>query len=353
MYCKNCGKENADNARFCQQCGSNLSVVNVYEQPTQPEPRPVQPETQAPIQPEPQPTQPEPVRPQSQEYSYNEYSYQDNIYGQAPAQSQPNQYFGYEDRQAFAPHPVIDVTRKALSSPLMLIATILATIQVLFSIFFTLIDSSSMYLYQLFGNISYSLPGDMDDVFTLGTGWGSLMGILAVIGLWITFASANGKGRLKTGGLTLIKAVSIVWIVLCSICEAALIFVGVLLAVGADYIQDYYYGYYYVSGMSIVILLLVYIGALLIYVALMIIFYAKISGMMSRVKKAASYGTLEKNVSVYVIVMLFIMGIATVVTAFTFTYFPLYMVYTFISAAVCILFAVALIKYRVNVKAVK
>ena len=47
MYCGRCGTQNEDNARFCSECGADLSPVNPAAVPVQPV-QPVQPIQPAP-----------------------------------------------------------------------------------------------------------------------------------------------------------------------------------------------------------------------------------------------------------------------------------------------------------------
>ena len=68
MFCKNCGSEIDNNAKFCNNCGAPQEVAPVaapvYEKPVQPAPQPTVPTYEAPAQPTAAPVAPQQTPPQ-------------------------------------------------------------------------------------------------------------------------------------------------------------------------------------------------------------------------------------------------------------------------------------------------
>lgn len=79
MYCKYCGTENANNVKFCPNCGASMleeRTQNTYEQPSYEQPDYSQPTYQ----------QPDYSQPTYQQPVYNQQNYVQQNYSQIPAE---------------------------------------------------------------------------------------------------------------------------------------------------------------------------------------------------------------------------------------------------------------------------
>ena len=194
MFCPQCGQPYAEGMRFCEHCGATL----------------------------PPPAAPGGVAPQAG----------------MPGQPLPAQRSG--------PVSVLELLRRLATSPLYLTGAIAYTCFILFNLVSATSGSTlerlmDQYLSLLFryGNMGMGELGEALDQLnsvmplmrgaTLGTALvGQIPAILIAVGLWMLFASAkNRTGEpLKATGLTIIKVITIINLVVVSL--AALLVVVVL-----------------------------------------------------------------------------------------------------------------------------
>ena len=268
MFCPKCGNEIQDGMRFCQKCGSPVPAA-----------RPVAAGAAH-------------QRPAG-----------------APMQQRPS-------------GPVLHTIRKLAASPLYLTGAIAYSCALLFSIAATVSGSNSltatiMRVLSLMGSmggmgsmemnyLNNELMGALSGVQGMFVGTailGQLPAILIAVGIWITFASAVNKSGapMSTGGLTIIKVITIINLVVQ--CLALLVCeIVMLILMGA-------LGQYDDAVVPIVIVFMVLIAVIF---AFSIVFYAKLSGTISAMQQSIRTETASDRVSSYVAVIAMISGIFSV-----------------------------------------
>ena len=213
-------------------------------------------------------------------------------------------------------NPAVAAVKKTGGSALFLIATITYTVTVLLSLISAFMPSS-MYAYA---DMLYELTYDYSVYETIsamsaGSIFGALIAsiptILTAVGLWLIYgASKSNKPRVSTGGLTMINVFQIIMLVLASL---GLAIICVLMVVAALAVREAnawsFYGY---SGAEAVLgiagtAFLVIFAILILFAVLAIIYYAKLIGSIRVIKKAANGIVAGKKISLFVIVINFIM----------------------------------------------
>ncbi len=210
MFCRSCGQMLADGAKFCTACGNPVAA-----EPAAPE-QVVQAQVETPV---PQ-TEPafQPTPPSTFEPAVSEPEVQPAFV--PPVQpayeaSAPQANFTPAPKAPLHANPSIAALKKALSSPLMLVATILYSIMVLCQLLGILGQSNDLneLLYQMGGYEAASVL----NIFTSISQVVSLLSMtpvfLILIGLWISFAQSRKKNEAATTGLTFIKSATIVRLV--------------------------------------------------------------------------------------------------------------------------------------------
>ncbi len=212
-------------------------------------------------------------------------------------------------------NPAVAAVKKTGGSALFLIATITYTVTVLLSLISAFMPSS-MYAYA---DMLYELTYDYSVYETIsamnaGSIFGALIAsiptILTALGLWLIYgASKSNKPRVSTGGLTMINVFQIIMLVLASL---GLAIICVLMVVAALAVREAnawsFYGY---SGAEAVLgiagtAFLVIFAILILFMVLAIIYYAKLIGSIRVIKKAANGIVAGKKISMFVIVINFI-----------------------------------------------
>lgn len=213
-------------------------------------------------------------------------------------------------------NPAVAAVKKTGGSALFLIATITYTVTVLLSLISAFMPSS-MYAYA---DMLYELTYDYSVYETIsamnaGSIFGALIAsiptILTALGLWLIYgASKSNKPRVSTGGLTMINVFQIIMLVLASL---GLAIICVLMVVATLAVREAnawsFYGY---SGAEAVLgiagtAFLVIFAILILFMVLAIIYYAKLIGSIRVIKKAANGIVAGKKISLFVIVINFIM----------------------------------------------
>lgn len=290
--CNNCGMQNNDDDLFCAQCGNSLE--------------------NAANQPDGQPA-----------------------YGEAGAGACATPDGAYAN-QPVNPYPLLQILKEKGGSALFLIATILATINLvvsLLSAFFTNIQetmqkSMSAYQYAMINDAEiWPVLTAIMVVFILVF---SIPTILVVIGLWRTYATCKKAGPepLSTGGLSMIKAgviIEFVVFILAMVFMALVMLFLIAFAVNGDeFVQkamesriDLYgtdlYGTDVQSILMGVCVMMLVITVLAVILG--IIYYVKILGSIKTAKQIIQTGTAQKNVSTYVAVLLILGAVFTIFSA--------------------------------------
>ncbi len=319
MFCPNCGYQNADDDRFCQNCGTAL---------------------------------PDTGRPQSAQAE----TAQQQTMGQQTAQQDTRQ-------QAFQQQPYAQpssggavwmLLKQCCSMPAALVAVIAFTASLLFKLLqafqppgsfilssrtlpplYGVIDELTPLLDQLYGYISKISVG--------ATLVGLIPAILIAVGLWMVYASAADKTKpgINTNGLMLIKVILIIDLV-CICILTAVLEIGLLLIIAGVS------GNYYYRSMTGALFAVWFILAVVF--TLMILFYAKAVRTTTLIRDAARFGKLSDRVSLYVAVISYIIGGMTVLRLFT-THGIFSILQGLCSATASIAFGIFLFSYRNRVRA--
>lgn len=283
-FCQNCGTELTNDAAFCQNCGV---PAHKEQQSAQPQPQP-QPQPQYNYVPQPR-------------------------YTAAPAT------------------PAIAVLKKVASSPLCLTGIIAFTLTLVLNlinamsvgnIINTIIGNLynlaySLDSYELYEMLEMITPYINGGLISSGAGivsfFSMLPSILIAVGLWLIFAAAINKktSGFSTTGLTIIKVITIINLVFCSIGYGLsgvilLIFACILAAEGIP-----------AALIIMLIFILIFAGA----VALSIIYYAKTIKSLNSAIGIAANTNISAYASSYVGVICWIAaitGLFSIITAFGF-----------------------------------
>ncbi len=346
MFCQNCGTQNADEARFCANCGSPMDeeelnpvgetevltpepvFAPVEEEPMIEEPVEAFPQVEEPVtyeqpapapvyQPAPQPVyqhtprqvyQPQPQpQPVYQQPAYQPYqpqpAYQPQYQPAPPVYSQPQQ-------PAVNSNRVREAICKKLRSPLVLITTILLTlIQIIFVA--NALDFNAGSLYEILRELGMSsreaweILSAINNLGTVAALLISLPGMLICLGMWLTYFSGFKKeGKISTAGLTIIYIIELIQFVF--ICLGLLIVLLAAFAISAN-AADASYMMGSVGGMaSMSVILLLIIGGGI--GTLVILYYVKILGALRTAKHTITELEPNADISGYMAVMTIIAG---------------------------------------------
>lgn len=217
-------------------------------------------------------------------------------------------------------NPAVEAVKKSGGSVAFLLATITYTVMLLITLISAFGTGSSEYadlLYEMTGNYEvYYTLSSISAGSVVGTLIGSIPTILAAIGMWMAFgASKTRNPRVSTGGFTMISATLIINMVLMCIllalCVVLLIVASIAVSEAMSYASSFsYYGYSGVDtavGYGITAIIIVF-AILFAYLIMTIIYYAKAVGTVRTIKKAANGIVAGKKISLYVIVINFILA---------------------------------------------
>lgn len=281
MVCSNCGAVNPENAAFCQRCGASFAQVSPTE-------------------------------------------------------------------VAFSQHPVVDAAKRIGASKLFLVAAILLSVTLLLTGINTLfVDHDTLgELTSLAGelgvgeNLGALDPEEVKGSSAVGALIGMLPSILLTAGVWMTYAAASDRttSGMKTSGLTMIKVIMIVELVL--LCVGTVV-IEVLLSVAAGALFE-------LGDTPSSAILGALIGMLQIawvpILALMIVYIALMISTINKVKKTVTTGVAYYKASGFVAVVNFIMAAPVVAVAFFGG--ALQCISSLCSAATLVLFGILIFRYR-------
>ncbi|MCD7804070.1 MAG: zinc ribbon domain-containing protein [Oscillospiraceae bacterium] len=265
MFCSKCGTKNPDNANFCQGCGSPLNNP-------------------------------------SQDNSANTYMYQS-----APSPN-PNPAVYSEP----SPESPLAALSKVASSGLFRFTAFVFCSLILSNIL-AMFDTSYFWgIYtEIFNNIDPDMVSEASRFlggFSLVTAiFSQLPNILIAVGLWMTYASAASKKgeRFNTAGLTMIKVIYVIELVLMCILLALMMVVMLIATLNTDNWSD---------------AMIVFLGVLFldVFFGVIILWLAMIIKSLNAAKKASTedHGKhLGRNASAFVGVVCFIGGAINVISA--------------------------------------
>ncbi|MBR6684061.1 MAG: hypothetical protein IKL38_06940 [Firmicutes bacterium] len=210
-------------------------------------------------------------------------------------------------------NPAVAAVKKTGGSALFLIATITYTIIVLLSLISAFMPSSlttyADLLYEITYDVSvYDTIYAMDSGSVIGALIGSIPGILIAVAFWMIYGACKSKKpRVSTGGFTMINVFQIINLVLMSILLALVCVLMVIFAFLAyELNSSEMYGFAALAGVATTIYIFALIFIVLILV-LSIIYYAKLVGTVRVIKKAANGIVSGNKISMFVIVINFIL----------------------------------------------
>ena len=256
-------------------------------------------------------------------------------------------------------NPAVAAVKKTGGSALFLIATITYTVLLLLSLISAFMPSTaSTYadlLYEMTYDYSvYEAVSAINTGSIVGALIGSIPTILITAGLWMIFGASKTKNpRVSTGGFTMINVVEIFMLVLISIALAVVCIVMLVAALAMyetmSYASSWGFGAESAMGIASTAFIVVFV-ILILFCVLAIIYYAKLVGSIRVIKKAANGIVAGRKISLFVIVINFIMigfsviGLIGNLIMFSFLAF----LTNLLSIAFQVLITIALIQMRGN-----
>lgn len=202
--------------------------------------------------------------------------------------------------------PVIQLIRRMARSPFFLVPAIAYTCMVLFQIVGTFFGAAQITLDPVVTR-TVETNAFLQNIYSTSVTFSALplsfiFSILAVVGIWMTFASAaNQSGApISTAGLTLLRVLQIISLV--AICLMTLLLIGgLVLFIGTM-------GMYDVTPATnaLVVALLLMVAAIM---ALLILYSVKIITTIECFRRSIRTGTPQGKISVYVAVMNILGGV--------------------------------------------
>ena len=266
-------------------------------------------------------------------------------------------------------NPALNVLKNVGASPLFLVATILQTLNVVLGLVSSIFVSSSAGMGNLI-NFTIRLDGiDYSDIapylqmsqgFTPVRIFSAILtavpGILFAVGMWLTWATCRSmaSGNISTTGLTMCRVILILYRVVIIIALVLMIIGGIAFLVLRSSlssrawegdVQAYNFVNYSGAPMMAVVTALLIAGTAA--AVLLLCYYISACRVVTRIRQTAMTGVPDSRISMFLIVMLWILGISGALSSIT-----MFLVSPLAGAAVVaagvgkILLAVCLKKYR-------
>ena len=317
--CSKCGKENDDAATFCTECGQK------FEQTSQPA---------------------QPVQQSNQNSQYNQ-----------PAMSYS---------QMMSSNPVIKLIRQIGTSQLFFIAVILFSVSVLIQAINIFVPSADITSNLNTILSDYSDNGTTD--FPVNEAMRTFSGLIALIGpviicigMWLQYTACKDTsgGIIKTSGLSMIRVMTIINFVLYCII-LALAFLGSLILIASGSMiettmtdmfgETINYGgmNFDISGMMGIIGVAFVIAVIIVGIFL-ILYFVKLISTIKSILTTASTGKPETKISMFVIVINFIIAFLLVLSLIGGSGL-ISVISSLINAAFLIVISIALVSYRSKIK---
>ncbi|MCL2772401.1 MAG: zinc ribbon domain-containing protein [Oscillospiraceae bacterium] len=304
--CAKCGKENNDSATFCVECGQK------FDQPAQP----IQPVQQV------------------------QESNQNNQYGNQP----PISY-----SQMMASNPVIKLIRQIGASPLFLAAVILFSVTVLLKLINIFIPAADVS-----PNINHTIGG----INSFSAFVSSIGPVVICIGMWVQYAACKdvSTGHIKISGLSAIRVMNIINFVLYCILLALAFLGSLIILVSGSAIESTIEEYagdagarFNFAGIATGIIGIGLLIGVIIFGVFLILYYVKLLSTIKSIMTTASTGKPETKISMFVIVMNFILAVVSFV-GLSISHSPVTVISSIVNAAFMIVISVALASYRSKIK---
>lgn len=231
-------------------------------------------------------------------------------------QTNTNPYGGYQQPVYKAPGKwALETT---FGSPLYLVATILATLNVLL----VTIQNATGGFLGIFSQVAYyaGLPSEFTDLFSASVTkaiLGQIVPILVVLGMWLAWAgSRTSKAQASTGGFSLLRVLNIIEAVFTMIGLVVGVILMIVVMAGGNYVlyslsSELDMGQGAFTALMIFLLLVVLVIGILAFA-----YRLKLAGIYKAGKEVALQGRTLTAVSMLVIVFNFLILIRDFISSF-------------------------------------
>lgn len=170
---------------------------------------------------------------------------------------------------------------------------------------------SGAYSSMSFGSMQ-AISGVFGSIAVLSTLFSMIPTMVVGAGIWMVFAAArqNRLPGIAATGLTMVRVIVIIQLVLLGILFFAAVVIGILIMIGSGSIAEYYG-----EGMPVVMLLGIVLVILLAFLAIEIIYTAKLSGMVRRMRETLVTGRPNAKISLFVEIICYIGGAGSAISA--------------------------------------
>lgn len=299
MFCPKCGCQNADGARFCRSCGAQMSAGQG-------------------------------AGPGGPAY-------------QRPVQANP---------------PVLSAMKQIFTTPMALAAIIVCSASLLMSLISAFTAGSGVFgtLYSALsslglGSMAYQMYGTVRVISIITSLIGLVPAGFLVAGLWLIYVSAIDRNTrvIKQTGFTMARVGMIIQLAYTGLTLLLAEIVMIIALVDVNAYSSYYYGSAVGGAAALVVGVMV---GLLIGYGVVIFYYIKGLQLVGVMQRAAASDTPTGPVSMFVIVMSFVLGgLSAIVGLASLTSSFLAGLTSLCSAGTSILFALFLLSYRAKVQA--
>ena len=218
----------------------------------------------------------------------------------------------------------LNVVRTMATSVLFLVGTIGYSAYVLFELLGSFTGGSE--IMNMFNNImaqsgAYSsmdyqslqmLSGIFSSTSVISTLFGLIPAMVLVAGIWLVFAAAkqNKLPGIAATGMTMIRVIVIIELVLSCIAVFAVAAIGFLVVLGMGSLAGYYG-----DGAPFVVIMVVVLIIVLAVCAIDIVYYVKLGGMVKRMKETLVTGRPDAKVSLFVEILCYLGGAGSAISA--------------------------------------
>lgn len=218
----------------------------------------------------------------------------------------------------------LNVVRTMATSVLFLVGTIGYSAYVLFELLGSFTGGSE--IMNMFNNImaqsgAYSsmdyqslqmLSGIFGSTSVISTLFGLIPAMVLVAGIWMVFAAAkqNKLPGIAATGMTMIRVIVIIELVLSCIAVFAVAAIGFLVVLGMGSLAGYYG-----EGTPVVVIMVLILIVILAVCAINIIYYVKLGGTVKRMKETMITGRPDTKVSLFVEILCYLGGAGSAISA--------------------------------------
>lgn len=218
----------------------------------------------------------------------------------------------------------LNVVRTMAASVLFLVGTIGYSAYVLFELLGSFTGGSE--IMNMFNNImaqsgAYSsmdyqslqmLSGIFGSTSVISTLFSLIPAMVLVAGIWMVFAAAkqNKLPGIAATGMTMIRVIVIIELVLSCIAVFAVAAIGFLVVLGMGSLAGYYG-----EGTPVVVIMVLILIVILAVCAINIIYYVKLGGTVKRMKETMITGRPDTKVSLFVEILCYLGGAGSAISA--------------------------------------